>query len=201
MRSMQIQSLLFALLLATTATGQTLYALESNGAGVETVHRVFMNCTAFQQCPVPANSFPAAITNTFGGIAWNGQNLLLTDGGVMTTIDTQCNQLQSCPLMGLNLLHDIAMDGVTGTMHFTDGGSLGSVPFGCPMGGIAPARRATVPAPLVMPVTAVDVDTRTGNLWVCDAAGTVAEVTFPIQWSATVVQSFPIAQYPGFTAM
>lgn len=201
MRSTNTLFLLPALLLTTTAAAQTLYALESNGAGAETVHRVFMNCTPFQQCAVPANAFPNAITGTFGGIAWNGQNLLLTSGTTMTTLDPQCNQLQTCPMHGFNQLHDIAMDGVTGIMHFSDGGSLGSVPFGCPMGGIAPARRATVPAPLVMPVTAIDVDTRTNNLWVCDAVGTVAEVTFPSQWSATVVQSFPIAQYPGFPAV
>ncbi|MCK5941557.1 MAG: hypothetical protein KAI24_06280 [Planctomycetes bacterium] len=188
---------LFAACLGGPLSAQTVYALESNGAGVETVHRVALNCTALQSFPVPAWALPAPVQFTFGGIAWTGQNLLVSDGGVLTTLDAQGNQLQSCPIVGFGVLHDIACDGASNTLHFTDGGSLGSVPIGCPMGGLPPQRRATVPAPLQVPVTALDTDPVTGNLWVCDAAGTIAEVAFVGQWSAQVVQSFPLAQLPG----
>jgi len=187
---------LFAALTSGSLEAQTIYALESNGAGVETVHRIAPNCALVQSFPVPATALPAPVQFTFGGIAWTGQNLLVSDGGVLTTLDAQGNQLQSCGIFGFGPLHDLACDGATNTLHFTDGNSLGSVPIGCPM-AFAPNRRATVPQPLQMPVTACDIDPVTSNLWVCDAAGTVAEVTFPSPWSAQVVQSFPLAQLGG----
>lgn len=187
---------LFAAFTGSSLVAQTIYALESNGAGIETVHRVALNCSQLQSFAVPAGALPAPVQFTFGGIAWTGQGLLLTDGGVLTTLDAQGNQLQSCAISGFGALHDIACDGASNTLHFTDGNSIGSVPIGCPM-GFAPYRRATVPAPLQMPVTACDIDPVTSNLWVCDASGTIAEVSFVGPWNAQIVQSFPMAQLAG----
>lgn len=185
------------LLLAPIAPAQTLLALEARPNGGPVVQEFLMNCTPLRSCTLPAGALPTPPAPPFGGIAWSGQAVVVTDGVQITTLDLQCNQQMTCQVRGFNTLYDIALDGPANVLHVTDGNSLGAIPLGCPTGGNL-LRRATPPAPLQMPITAIDVDRSTGDLWVCDAAGAVARVTFTSQWSAAVVTSFPARSSIGF---
>lgn len=187
------------LFFAPLAPAQTLLTLEVAPTGGVVLHEFFPNCVPFRSCPVPAAALPNPLNSPFGGVTWDGQRVILTDGIQLTTIDAACNVTMSCPIWGIGPLFDIAADSLTNALYCTDGTSLAAFPIGCPTGGIL-LRRAMVPAPLQAPVTAIDVDRASGNLWVCDAVGVVAEVAFTSQWSATVLRSFPARSTVGFPA-
>ncbi len=195
-----MRPILASVLLSVSALpAQTLLALEQGPTGA-TMHEIFYNCTSLRSCTLAPSALPNPPVSLQGGVAWTGQFAVVTDGLTVTTVDLACNVVQSCTIAGgFGALLDIAVDGPTNTLDWTDGGSFGSVPLGCPMGGSL-LSRAGVPSPLQAPVAALDIDNSTGHVWVCDAAGTVAEVAFTTQWSAAVVQSFPAQSTFGFPA-
>lgn len=185
---------------ASHAASQSLLLLTDGAAtaGASRLHELPFGCgPSLASCPVQAGTLPLQpIPLGLGGLGYFRGQARVADGGFVNEVSLPpaCNPLGGCALAGFGPVTDIGIDDTpfNAWLVATDGLSVARMPIGCP--GSPPLSRCAVPG-MPNPI-AIDWDRRTGNYWVCDTTGLIAEVQFTSAFSCVTLRVFGVACAP-----
>lgn len=166
-----------ALVCGSDTRAQTLYVL-TDGAGLTTpqIHEIRPNCgPSLNSCSLPQATLRVVpIPVSRGGIAYHQGSVYVTDGFNLGQTNPNCRFHPGCAFVNYGPIFDLSVDDTPGAVRLlaTDGKTIATLTLGCPTGQVQ--SRCAVPG---MPqIAALDWDKQTGNVWVSDPTGTIAEV-------------------------